>query len=176
MKHTSWACCSGVKSVSLEYQPRLITGIHRCWRLLEIDGDQRGPHKICPWEIIVTGLFVRSPKQVSVTGIFFSVSIYIIRRCPAFGGVRQFTKGNTKEVMAAFSRLQVKTCWQVKKATWAHIPNPNIWKVEAGESGVQGHCQLLCEFKTNLDHLRPPSKKIKNKIKWNWRVNQFWVM
>lgn len=87
-----------VKCVSLEYQPRLITGIHRCWRLLEIDGDQQGPHKICPWEIIVTVLFVRSPKQISVTGIFFSVSIYMIRRCPAFGGVRQFTKGNTKEV------------------------------------------------------------------------------
>lgn len=156
----SSTCYNRGKCVSLEYQPQLITGIHRRWRLLEIDGDhQQGPHGIG------VGLFVRSPKQVSVTGIFFSVSIYMVRRCPAFGGVRQFTEGNTKEVMTAFLPLQVKTCWQVKKATWAHIPNPNIWKVKAGESGVQGHCQLQCEFKTSPDHMSLPSQKTKNNKK-----------
>lgn len=60
------------------------------------------PTRFVLWEVIATGIFVRSPIQISGTGIFFSVSICMVRRCPALGRVRQFTKGNTKDAVTVF--------------------------------------------------------------------------
>lgn len=40
-----------------------------------------------------------------------------------------------------------------------HTSNPSVWKLEAGELGVQGHAQLLSEFGLTWATRRPYLRK-----------------
>lgn len=48
---------------------------------------------------------------------------------------------------------------QSQPRTVVHTPNPNTWKEETGESGVQ--CQLHSRFEASLDYMRHHLKKPK---------------
>lgn len=44
----------------------------------------------------------------------------------------------------------------------ARAYNPSTWKVEAGESGIQGHLQLCGEAEAGLAYLKPRLRKPTN--------------
>lgn len=50
---------------------------------------------------------------------------------------------------------------QSQPRTVVHTPNPNTWKEETGESGVQ--CQLHSRFEASLDYMRHHLKKPKKR-------------